>query len=168
MLHRVIWPRGVSFDTICSLYVQYIERRYPRATIVFDGYKNEPSTKDCTHMRRHECSPVVLFELSMIPSLKKELFLSNKENKQKFVNLLAETLERKGYSTLHATNADVLIVKTAVAKARTLPTVLIGDDTDLLVLLLHYAEKDASDLFFRPEPHQRDNTRRTWNIKKVI
>ena len=64
-------------------------------------------------------------------------------------------------------DSDVLIVKTAVAKARTLPTLLIGDDTDLLVLLLHYAEKDASDLFFRPEPHQRDKTRRTWNIKKA-
>ena len=95
LLHRVIWSCGVSFDTICSPYAQYIGRRYPRATIIFDGYKDGPSTNDCTHMRRHECGPVVLFEPSMILSLKKKLFLSNKENKQKFINLLAETIECK-------------------------------------------------------------------------
>lgn len=169
LLHRVIWPLGVSYDTICSLYVQYIKRRYPRATIVFDGYESGPTTKDCTHTRRHECGPEVLFESSMVLTLKKDVFLSNKENKQKFIKLLADTLERNGYSTLHAANdADVLIVKTAVAKAEAVPTVLIGDDTDLLVLLLHHAEANAHDLFFRPEPRQRDKTsRKTWDIKKA-
>lgn len=169
LLHRVVWPPGVSYDSICSLYVQYLDRRYPQATIVFDGYdSNTPSTKDCTHMRRHECGPKVLFEPSMILSLKKDVFLSNKENKQKFINQLADTLERNGYSAIHAANdADVLIVKTAVAKAITVPTVLVGEDTDLLVLLLHHAEVNACDLFFRPEPRQKDNTRKTWDIKKA-
>lgn len=167
LLHRVPWPRGVSYETICSLYVQYIERRYPRATIVFDGYDDEPSTKDCTHQRRHECGPAVLFDSTMIITLKKEIFLSNKTNKQKFINLLAATLERKGYSTVHATgDADVLIVNTAISKARSFPTVLVGDDTDLLVLLLHYGELEARDLFFRPEPRQQ-GTRRAWDIKKA-
>lgn len=168
LLHRVIWPPGVSYDIICSMYVQYLDRRYPRATIVFDGYSSGPTTKDCTHMRRHECGPEVLFEPSMVLSLKKDVFLSNKENKQKFINLLADTLERNGYSTLHAANdADVLIVKTAVTQAKTVPIVLVGDDTDLLILLLHYAEANACDLVFRPEPRQRDKTRKTWDIKKA-
>ena len=49
LLHRVVWPRGLTYNVICLLYVQ---RRYPRATIVFDGYDDGPTTKDCTHHRR--------------------------------------------------------------------------------------------------------------------
>lgn len=40
--------------------------------------------------------------------------------------------------------------------------------TELLVLLLYHAEMDAKELFFRPEPHQRDMTvRKLWDIKKT-
>ena len=46
LLHRVLWPRNITYDAICSLYVQYVERRYGKATVVFDGYENGPSTKD--------------------------------------------------------------------------------------------------------------------------
>ena len=31
-------------------------------------------------------------------------------------------------------------------------TILVGDDTDLLVLLLFHAEPDCHDLYFIPEP----------------
>ena len=31
-------------------------------------------------------------------------------------------------------------------------TVLVGDDTDLLVLLCYHANLDSCDIFFRPEP----------------
>ena len=34
---------------ICSLHVQYVANRYGKATVVFDGYQNGPSTKDVTH-----------------------------------------------------------------------------------------------------------------------
>lgn len=36
-----------------------------------------------------------------------------------------------------------MIVDTAITKARDQTTVLIGEDTDLLVLLLYHAEMDA-------------------------
>ena len=49
-------------------------------------------------------------------------------------------------------DADVLIVKTAVDSAVTHPTVLIGDDTDLLVLLCYHRKADGSDLYFQLEP----------------
>ena len=44
---------------------------------------------------------------------------------------------------------------------------LIGDDTNLLVLLCYHADITANELFFKPEPKQRSNTRRIWNIKKT-
>ena len=153
LLRRVVWPRGVTYNAICLLYIQYMQRRYPTATIVFDAYDNGPTAKDCTHQRRgHGCGPAVLFDPDMLVTLKKDEFLSNQVNKQKFINLLSENLEHAGYSTRHAKgDADVMIVDTAITKARDQTTVLIGEDTDLLVLLLYHAEMDAKELFFRPD-----------------
>ena len=53
-------------------------------------------------------------------------------------------------------NADVLVVQTAVASAKmkNKDMVLVGDDTDLLVVLLHYADKNASTLFLATGPKQ--------------
>ena len=48
--------------------------------------------------------------------------------------------------------ADVLILQTAVASARNKSTVVIGEHTDLLILLLHYVQMEAHDLFLAPEP----------------
>ena len=91
----------------------------------FDG----SSTKDCTHQKRHELGPAVLFNPNLILTLK-EQFLSNKANKQKFITLLSEKRMGAGYSTLHATgDTDTLIVNTAIKKARATSTVLIGNDT---------------------------------------
>jgi len=46
-------------------------------------------------------------------------------------------------------------------------TVLVGDDTDLLVLPCHHPEMNANDLFLKPEAKQRSKTRKIWNIKKT-
>lgn len=73
-----------------------------------------------------------------------------------------------GYSVLQApSDAVVMIPNTAVAKARAMNTVLIGDDTDLLVLLMYHGELDAQDLFFSPKLRQRDKSRKIWDIKKT-
>ena len=170
LLHRVVWPSGLTYNAIYLLYIQYVQRTYPRATIVFDGYDDGSTTKDCTHQRRgHGCGPAGLFDPEMLVTLKKDEFFSNQVNKQKFINLLSKNLEHAGYSTRHAKgDADVMIVDTAITKARDQTTVLVGEDTDLLVLLLDHAEMDAKGLFLRPEPSQRDMTvRKLWVIKKT-
>ena len=48
--------------------------------------------------------------------------------------------------------------------------VLVGDDTDLLVLLCHYASKDDNDLFLIPEPKQKSilAKQKQWNIKTLV
>ena len=52
--------------------------------------------------------------------------------------------------TKHArVDADVLIVKTAIASASTANTVLVGDDTDLLILLCYHAPLDSSHEIFQ-------------------
>jgi hypothetical protein len=95
--------------------VQYVTRKYGQATIVFDGYEDGPSTKDCTHLRRAGAgSPTIKFEGHMVMSnlvprvfapqeerpwvrgwvmsSKKQDFLANKTNKQRFINMFANKL----------------------------------------------------------------------------
>ena len=60
-------------------------------------------------------------------------------------------------------DADLLIVQKAVESASSMETVLVGDDTDLLVLLIHHVPLESKDIF-----SERKNSKgRVWNIKKV-
>ena len=69
----------------------------------------------------------------------KEEFISNTSNKAKFLIELGKYLRFKGYTVLHSQgDADVMIVKTAIECGKTHQIVPVGEDTDLLVLLLHY------------------------------
>ena len=45
-------------------------------------------------------------------------------------------------------DADLLIVKKAVESALSIDTALVGDDTDLLVLLIFHASLSNKDIFF--------------------
>ena len=85
-------------------------------------------------------------------TMTKSEFLMNKINKQRFVNMLGETLEKNNCKSYYASaDADLLIVKKAVGSATTMKTVLVGDDTDLLVLLCYHASLDTCNLLFKPE-----------------
>ena len=169
LLHHLPWPRDSTYDTVFSLGVQYITRKYGQATIVFDGYEDGPSTKDCTHLRRAGAgSPTIKFEGHMVMSSKKQDFLANKTNKQRFINMFANKLQAAGCTVFHATgDADVLIVTTAVESAKTKTTVLIGEDTDLLILLCYHADPDGEDLFFMGEPKKASISAKMWNIKRA-
>ena len=48
-------------------------------------------------------------------------------------------------------DADVLIVKTAIESAALMDTILVRDDTDLPILLIHHASLDNHDIFFISE-----------------
>ena len=108
-----------------------------------------------THQRRAagKAGATVTFTENMKVTLKKDNFLANPKNKQRFINMLSRFLKEDNCPTYHAKgDADVLIVKTAVESARERNTVLVGDDTDLLVLLCFYTSSDSFDLYFKPEP----------------
>ncbi|KXJ15152.1 hypothetical protein AC249_AIPGENE11297 [Exaiptasia diaphana] len=120
LLHRVIWPRGVTYREILSMYNKYVMRRYGQAIVVFDGYEEGPSTKDCAHQRRAGISsPPVNFDCGMVLTMKKEEFLRNPTNKQKFIYLLAENLRLSGCDVLHSTgDADLMIVQAAISDSQ--------------------------------------------------
>ena len=104
----------------------------------------------------------VNFDSDMVLKLKKDVFLSNTANKQRLINLLGEKLQLSGCNIIHAPgDADLMIVlEMAVQSAKSITTVLVGDDTNLLVLLCHHADTSARDLFFIPQPKQRSTTRK--------
>ena len=153
------WLQGFTF---------YVSKNYGNAIVVLDG-NDDMSTKNMTHQRRAagKAGATVTFTENMNVTLKKDTFLANPKNKQRFINMLSRFLQEDNCPTFHDEgDADVLIVKTAVESARERNTVLVGDDTDLLVLLCFYTRSDSFDLYFKPEP-KANSRRRVWNMKKV-
>ena len=145
LVQRVPWKLGSTFREICMSYVLFLSK-YPTATIVLDGY--EHSTKDMVHKKRKHhfnCSNIMP-SLAGTLTIKKAHFLSNLGNKQRFVNLLQEFLENLGFVCLAARDdADVLICRTAADIYNNSQNVtLVGDDTDLLVLLVHMIKNNNS------------------------
>ena len=81
--------------------------------LLFDAYSDNPSTKDCAHIRRSGGTIVVTvhFISSMALQTKKEEFLSNRHN----IAFLSQRLEKAGCEIHQARGeTDVLIVQTAL------------------------------------------------------
>ena len=127
-------------------------RHYGKATIVFDGYSEGPSIKDNTHQRRGQNThPIVSFNAKTEFVGKKD-FLSRPCNKQGLIDLVTEELQMKDCKVINASgDADVDIVKAAIKASQHQPTTLIGEDTDLLILLLYYADTNNKGLYFRSD-----------------
>ena len=122
--------------------------------MVFDGYQKRPSTKDVTHLNRTGAHKGVLgnFTGDMVMKSKKDEFLVNQENKQKFIKLLGEKLEQAGCVIIHAEqDADFLIAMTALTSAKEKDTVRVGDHTNLLILWIYHADLQDHNVFFAPE-----------------
>ena len=81
--------------------------------------------------------------------------------------MLSRYLQQANCQVYHSTADADLIVNKAVESSRTMDTVLVGDDTDLLILLCHHAELDVFDLFFQPETRANSTKRRSWDVKSV-
>ena len=129
------------------------------------------TTKDGAHERRTggRACPTVDFTRDMVMGSKKEDFVSNKDNKQRFIRMLGQSLEHVGCETRHAKgDADVLIVETTIQSAMSCETTLVGDDTDLLVLLRFHVKEDSCEVFFKPWIRSGiKKSPRCWNIKYV-
>lgn len=168
LLHRIPWQKGASFKAIFQVYVDYLKKHFSGAIICFDGYLGS-STKDMTHMRRTKgkSSPTISFTEDMCLSTTKESFLLNKMNKQKFIQLLSSELVKNSFMIYHADNdADLLIVEKTIESAQKQNSALIGDDTDLLILLLHHAKEVPFNIYFVPQ--HKSKKAKVWDIKKSL
>ncbi|VDI27019.1 Hypothetical predicted protein [Mytilus galloprovincialis] len=167
--YRVPWTKDQTFSQICSKYVDHVKKKFRSSTIVLDGYDNH-STKDITHMRRSKgiVSNVVTFTKDMPFRVKKETFLANDANKQRFVNLLKDTFIENGIDAIQAEDdADLLIVQTAVAKSSAEEVIVFGEDTDLLILLCHHAKQDQKPIYFTSDKQATTKAHKIWDISKT-
>ena len=158
LLHIVPWQIGTGYGEIAKSYTDFAIRHYgPATTVVFDGYE-----EDNTHQRRgRNMHPVVSSTAEAEFSGKKEEFLSRDTNKQRLIRMISDQLRQRDCIVVNAhEDADVDIVKTAVETSlkHTTYMTLIGEDTDLLVLLLYYAQGEVMNLYFRSDKPKADGT----------
>ena len=120
-----------------------------------------------THQRRSKgnSGTTVTFKAGTPVTMKKEQFLANRQNKQRFIFMLSEELKKNNCETHHALgDADLLIVLKAVQSETSSNTALVGDDT---YLLCYHANLESHDLFFCPEPKKNTKQPRIWNIMAI-
>lgn len=140
LLQRILWKKGDTFEDMACMYMKHVSKKILHPVAVFDGYKSGPTTKDMTNNRRSNgvFGPKVMFTPTKTLRSKKKNFLSNSDNKQNFIDLLCKTFKAIGIDCVDApADADVMIAKKGIEHARETVTYVIGEDTDLLVLLCH-------------------------------
>ena len=115
--HRVPWPRGSpTYKVVRDLYCTYVRREYERAIV------------EQSRCASGKVASTVIFTEGMSETLKKDNFLSNPKNKQRFLSMLSKALQNEGCIAYPANgDADLLNVKTSVDSARTSTTVIVGD-----------------------------------------
>ena len=141
LLHRIPWSQGASYESILETYSKYVATNFGKAVVVFDGYKElQPSIWliSAVWREKKELALATTFSLDMNLTVTKEAFLSDPKNKQ-FIDFLGTKLTNQGCQVFNdQADADLLIVQETIKSASSMDTILIGDDTNLLVLLLHH------------------------------
>jgi len=138
-------------------------------TVVFYGYSTGPSTKDITQIHRNTgiVGTPVWLTIDTPFRQSKNVFLKNNANKQNFIRLLAAYLTAWGITVTHTeSDADMLIVQTAVEYSSWKTTYVIGEDTDLLVRLCFQAQLDSKKIFLRSDTKQA-KIKHVWDIQKT-
>ncbi|KAK3933066.1 Hydrogenase transcriptional regulatory protein HupR1 [Frankliniella fusca] len=152
LLHKVQFPRPATFSTIADTYCSYVSEHWGTGvTVVFDGYSDRPSTKSEEQQRRAARASCIDVNIhpEITTSIPQQKFLSNNRNKVQLISLLTERLQGNGVEVVQADgDADTVIVQTALAVARRAGcAVVVGEDTDLLILLLHHvADENLSEV----------------------
>jgi len=82
--------------------------------------------------------------------------LARDENKDDMIALISTALTERECHAIQspAGDADVDIVKATVERSRLCTTTLVGEDTDLLILLLHYSRRDNEAIYFRSDANK--------------
>ena len=82
--------------------------------------------------------------------MSQEKFLLNKVNKQEFLQHLTKYMNCHGIKSVHSYAGDyLLIARTAVERSCSGNIVVIGKDTDLLILLIHHYTKVSNHYISR-------------------
>lgn len=153
LLHRVLWNREDTFDTIFDSYINYVRKHFGQnVIIVFDGYNDHENNVKASEQRRRyataSSSADILFDASMTVPTSQQQFLANANNKNRFISMLSEKFEAATILVKQAKNdADVLIIETAIEQSNTSTSIIVGEDVDLLAILIGRSPQNI--IYFR-------------------
>ena len=123
-----------------------------------------------THVRRqgNHKSSSINFTSNTVSNGNQEDFLCNTVNKEKLISSLSLELQNQGGKAIVCDgDAEVMIVQTAIYLGAKSNVTVIGEDTDLLVLLLYHAQKSEFNLYIRSDKEKKkasNKVSRTFNI----
>ena len=150
-IHQLKWEKGKSFTDIANSYVDYLKHlvRNRECIVVFDGYNNSP--KDHEHRRRSVNSAggvQVVLDPAKACTVTKEKFMGCSANKEQFISLLCTLLDKESNmrTCVADDDADTLIVKEALQMSLTMSVEVLGEDTDLLILLIHHVNVEHKQI----------------------
>ena len=82
--------------------------------------------------------------------------------------MLSEFLFSNGIRTENAeADVDAMIAKTGIVLAENYPTIIIGEDTDVLVLLLFHSSAKTTLHYKSDQSNRRANTLKVCDISKT-
>ena len=169
LLHALVWTSPATFKEICCQYINFLKKRWPNGVLVFDGYSSErPTTKAAEQQRRS--AKRVCTEVEIGPNIHVNVgqadFLSSSKNKAGLIEILVQELTSNGYEVKQAEeDADTLVIRTVFEVCRRNPTVLIGNDTDLLVMLIARTPKNRRIEMLHPATS--DTAGKLYKISEV-
>jgi len=94
----------------------------------------------------------MLFEEDTPITLKQENFLSNENNKSRFISFLKAHLQKRNVSvTISPDDADPVIVGEAIDLSHVSKrnVVIVGEDIDLLILIIELTPSDMTSLLLK-------------------
>ena len=170
LLHSVVWPCPATYAEICQVYVSHVLAHYGlAATVVFDGYADLSSTKSEEQKRR--AAKRKSADINVTGHIRATVcqadFLGNSHNKKGLINILCEVFQDSGVAVKEAvSDADTLIVSTALHHATEgHPVVVIGNDTDLLVMLVARAPSNCN--IFQVNPGHSKAPQKVFDVPAI-
>ena len=110
----------------------------------------------------------VQFTKSMKLQTSKVDFLLNSNNKQRFIAMLADGLRESGVSVSECeADADVAVVQRAVEVSQNAAALVIGEDTDLIVYLLHYTKDNQITYLVSGKSLTGADAKKVWDISQI-
>lgn len=155
LLHRVKWQAGSTFGNICQQYICYVKSHYGLfCTVVFDGYNETVNSTKSVEQKRRTATKIsvdINFDLSMNVTVQQEHFLGNQKNKSRLIEVLSQQMEAESIETVVAvSDADRIIVQCAIQKSTTQPIAIVGEDVDLVVLLMALTPAEKEIFYIKP------------------
>ena len=157
LLQRIPWSCGSTYGDICHQYTEYVRRKYRNAVFVFEVtniiwlWKYEYKRCDIWHTSQRRSKGKASLTVTVLANMtitmnrrRSSFWLTKRINNNSFSCWVQNQRSATAKLTMQLQMLIFWFFST---------TVLVGNDTDLIVLLFHHASFDSHDIFC-PEPRK--------------